>query len=153
MRSINFLGRIFQIATLDLVEHGKLQPVVFPATHSEVSRNLFSVIDGRFVLFCVGCVGMVSGSAWPVWSSVEQRVSLGNEAAMMSLLRQHFECLQQKHQHVSDYPGAALVGGGMSGGVGLKGGLLGNINKARKAVQGSLQDIKVGLQAPTTTLD
>ena len=56
MRSINFLGRIFQIATPDLVEHGKLQPVVFPATHSEVSRNLCSIIDGRFCFVCFALV-------------------------------------------------------------------------------------------------
>ena len=55
---------------------------------------------------------------------------------MMSLLRQHFESLQQKHQHVNDITGGIV-------GSSLKGGFLGNINKARKAVQGSIQDIKV----------
>ena len=48
---------------------------------------------------------------------------------MMALLRQHFEALQQMHQHVT--------------GTDLKGGFFGNFNKAKQAVKGSISQIQV----------
>ncbi len=62
--------------------------------------------------------------------SQSRRQSLTTEnGALMSLLRQHFECLQQKHTHNSETP--------------FKGGFFDNLSKAKKTVRGSIQEIKV----------
>ncbi|XP_063723444.1 TBC1 domain family member 1-like isoform X2 [Symsagittifera roscoffensis] len=62
-----------------------------------------------------------------------RRLSVATEnGAMMALLRQHFESMQQTHQHVF---GSEL-------GNNLKGGFFDNFNKAKKAMQGSLQEMK-----------
>ena len=66
-----------------------------------------------------------------------RRLSVATEnGAMMALLRQHFESMQQTHQHVF---GSEL-------GNNLKGGFFDNFNKAKKAMQGSLQEMKVKLK-------
>ncbi|XP_075251313.1 TBC1 domain family member 1-like isoform X3 [Convolutriloba macropyga] len=58
-----------------------------------------------------------------------RRSSIATEnGSMMALLRQHFEALQQMHQHVT--------------GTDLKGGFFGNFNKAKQAVKGSISQIQ-----------